>query len=61
MNDLSMRRVDRGQATSIQGGVVGGAGVGDPIGDLKRDQSYGVKGVGQRLLIPRARPWGPCR
>jgi hypothetical protein len=42
-----MRREDKGQVIGIRGGVDGGAGVGDPIGDHRRDQGHGVEGVGQ--------------
>jgi hypothetical protein len=55
-----MRRAGRGLVTDIRGGVVGGVGVGYPIGDHRRDHGHDVEGVGQRLLIPRARPWRPC-
>jgi hypothetical protein len=32
-----MRRVEKRQVTRIRGGVFGGAGVSDPIGDRRRD------------------------
>jgi hypothetical protein len=39
--------VNRGQVISIQHGVVGGAGVRDPVGDRWGSQDHGVEGVGQ--------------
>jgi hypothetical protein len=39
--------VNIGQVTSIRGGVVGGAGVHDLVGDHRGSQGHGVEGVGQ--------------
>jgi hypothetical protein len=41
-----MRRAGRGLVTDIRGGVVGGVGVGYPIGDHRRDHGHDVEGVG---------------
>jgi hypothetical protein len=35
------------QVTGIRGGVVGGAGVRDPVGDRRGSQGHGAEGVGQ--------------
>jgi hypothetical protein len=38
---------NRGQVTSIRGGVVGGVRVRDPVGDRQRSQGHGVEGLGE--------------
>jgi hypothetical protein len=55
------RRSNGGQVTDIEGGVVRGAKICDPVGDRGRHHRHGVEGVGQRLLVPRAHPRCPRR
>jgi hypothetical protein len=38
--------VNRGKVIGIRGGVVGGVGVRDLVGDHRRSQGHGAEGVG---------------